>query len=88
MTKLFRLFTKKLECEYWVRLSDIVITENFLKHSPNKYKLAQKYDWYEKNGEFQSPIILNKNYELVDGYTSYIIAKDFDLGKVPVYFID
>ena len=42
----------------------------------------------QATGEFESPILLNRNFELIDGYTSYIIAKTENLHKVPVYFVD
>ena len=75
-------------CEYWVDLKDIDIPINFLRHHPRHEKMEQKWAYYRQTGEFESPILLNRNFELVDGYTSYIIAKTENLHKVPVYFMD
>lgn len=92
MNKLKKFIKNKLynksSCEYWVSIKDIEIQEDFKNHKPSKQKLNKKYDWYSKHGEFQSPIILNRDFVLIDGYTSYLIAENYNLGKVPVYFVD
>ena len=75
-------------CEYWVDLKDIDIPIAFLRHHPRQEKMEQKWNYYRQTGEFESPILLNRDFELVDGYTSYIIAKTENLHKVPVYFVD
>ena len=75
-------------CEYWVDLKDIDIPINFLRHHPRQEKMEQKWAYYRQTGGFESPILLNRNFELVDGYTSYIIAKTENMHKVPVYFVD
>lgn len=83
---MFRFFNKKRNYEYWINLSEIIITKEFAEHKPRKIKMSKKYNWYLKHGKFQSPIMLNHDFVLIDGYTSYLIAKEFDIGKVPVYF--
>ena len=50
--------------------------------------MGQKWSYYRNTGEFESPIILNRDFVLVNGYTSYIIAKKSEMDKVPVYFMD
>ena len=75
-------------CEYWVDLKDIDIPINFLRHHPRQEKMEQKWAYYRQTGEFESPILLNRDFELLNGYTSYIIAKTENLHKVPVYFVD
>ena len=75
-------------CEYWVDLKDIDIPINFLRYHPRQEKMEQKWAYYRQTGEFESPILLNRDFELVDGYTSYIIAKTENTHKVPVYFVD
>lgn len=72
--------------EYWVRLDKIKIP-NYMRGSrigDEKYK--RKWKHFRETGELQSKIILTKDFLLVDGYSSYKIAKIADLGKVPVYF--
>lgn len=73
--------------EYWVNVNEIKISPEFEKTPPRKIKFSQKMDWYLKHGELQSPILLNKDFELVDGYTSYLIAKKCHIDKVAVYFV-
>lgn len=51
--------------EYWVKLSDI--------HKTAKYK--RKWQFYHRNGYCESKIVLNKDFVLVDGYSSYKIYR-------------
>lgn len=74
--------------EYWVYFRDIKLP-HYLQYSrigEKKYK--HKWDYYRKTGEFESKIILDKDFNLVDGYSSYVIARISKLEKVPVYFAD
>lgn len=72
--------------EYWVYFNEIIIQPEFEKTLPRKIKFSQKMDYYLKHGEFQSPIILNMDFVLVDGYTSYLIAQKCHIDKVSVCF--
>lgn len=65
------------------------------EHMPSSEKFAAKYDYtknqirinkkYSKNRNiFQSKITLDKRNNLLDGYTSYLIAKMFGIKKVEV----
>ena len=74
--------------EYWVYLRDIKISLEFERTPPRFKKMCQKWSYYRNTGEFESPIILNRDFVLIDGYTSYIIAKKSEMDKVPVYFVD
>ena len=74
--------------EYWVYLRDIKISPEFERTPPRFKKMGQKWSYYRNTGEFESPIILNRDFVLIDGYTSYIIAKKSEMDKVPVYFVD
>lgn len=72
--------------EYWVYLKDIKLPY-YLRYSrigEEKYK--RKWSYYRKTGEFESKIILDKDFNLLDGYSSWKIAKKIGLEKVPVYF--
>ena len=75
-------------CEYWVYLRDIKISLEFEKTPPRFKKMGQKWSYYRNTGEFESPIILNRDFALIDGYTNYIIAKKSEMDKIPVYFVD
>lgn len=75
--------------EYWVNINDIKIQPSFAAHKIGESKFDRKVKFYFKTGEFESPILLRKDFTLVDGYSSYVIAKKVvHLDKVPVYFVD
>lgn len=74
--------------EYWVRLDDIQIQPSFLRTPPKYEKMKEKWNYYRRNGEYESKIILHRDFTLVNGYTSYCIAKRQGMDVVPVYFGD
>ncbi len=85
-----RLFGKyETGYEYWVTLNDIHITPQFRwsRIKPAKYK--RKWQFYLRNGYCESKIVLNKDFELLNGYSSYKIyrAAEGEDCKVPVWFI-
>lgn len=57
-----------------ISVKDIKIKDEFIKNSPSKKKMIHKWRYYRETGKLNSPIILNENLYLVDGYTSYLIA--------------
>lgn len=71
---------------YRVKLKDIKISERFIDHPPSKMKLNNKLDFYNKTGKFQSTIVLDNDFRLVDGYTTYIICKMKNIDYVDVLF--
>lgn len=58
----------------------IKIPEHFTK--PGKKKLSDRIEFYNKNKYFAAPIIIDPSNTLVDGYTSYLIAKKYNLKTV------
>lgn len=84
-----KMFGKhEIEYEYWVKLSEIQIIPQFKETPPGYVKMCNKMNYYKQTGKFQSPIRLMRNFTLIDGYSSYLIAKKQGLDKVPVYFVD
>lgn len=78
-----------------IRLSRIKITKEMQSTLPRTEKITQKYEYFRRRtrtnnkyhrdqNTFQSSIILDKHNTLVDGYTSYLIAKMFGMKKVDV----
>lgn len=67
-----------------IKLSKIKISKQMLKTLPRPNKLKWKYAFYRDLHEFESEIILDKHYELLDGYTTYLLAKMFDYKKIKV----
>lgn len=72
--------------EYWVNFKDINLPYYLQYSRIGKEKYKQKWKYYNDTGEFESKIILDKDFNLVDGYSSYVIARISKLEKVPVYF--
>ena len=59
-----------------MEINKIKIPEHFSK--PNPKKLQQKFKYYKENHKFESQIVIDLDYNLVDGYTSYLIAKNYN----------
>ena len=88
MSIIFRKFYKKKpDVEYWIPIRDVNITYDFQLSSPRIIKFKRKEREFLKNGTL-GKIILNHNFELVDGYCSYLIGKKHGMDKIPVYFVD
>ena len=73
---------------YKVKVLDIIIPEEFKATKPRFEKMIKKRKFYRKNNRFESKIVLNKDFLLIDGYTSYIIAKENGMKYVEVYFVN
>lgn len=63
-----------------VDISKIKIPKTFSK--PNPKKMQKKIEYYRKNHKFESQIVIDTDYTLLDGYTSYLIAKNYNKGSV------
>jgi|GEM_PF-734516 len=66
-----------------IALDDIVIMDVFKETPPSETKLLEAQQYYTKHGKLKSEIILSDNKVLLDGYTSYIVAKNEGLKEVP-----
>lgn len=73
---------------YKVKVSDIVIPAEFKECPPKFKKMAYKREYFRRNDRFESKIILSRDFLLIDGYTSYLLAKENDMKHVEVYFVD
>lgn len=74
--------------EYWVNLKDIKVPRSYKKTKIGTVKWNHKMGYWLKTGELESPIILHRDFRLVDGYSSVKIAYLKGIDKVPVYFVD
>ena len=97
LKKLKEWFYRGVNCEdenrddwylYKVLTDDIIITKDFVNHPPSNGKMKTKRDFYNANGYFSSPIIIDRGFVLLDGYTSYLIAKERGLKYVHVKFVE
>lgn len=74
--------------KYWIMIDRIVITPDFAKTRVGTKKWRRKKRYYYRTGEFESQIVLTKDFVLIDGYSSYRLAKYVGIDKVPVVFVD
>lgn len=65
-----------------IKISDIKIQKKF--KAPNKDKLNRRYTYFDKYLNFEVPIIVDSQNNLIDGYTSYLIAKHYKFSYVEV----
>lgn len=74
--------------EYWVRLDSIIVPTRYKRTRIRKEKWNHKMGYWLRTGEFESPILLHRNFVLADGFSSVKIAYLKGIDKVPVYFVD
>ena len=87
INKLKRLFSIYEDgYEYYVDFNDIIITAQFSESKPRYRKMEEKFNYYLQTGELPSPIILKRDFTLIDGYISYLICEAYGIRKVPVFF--
>ena len=55
-------------------------------YKSKKNKWIRKLNYWRDTGEFKSPIIIDRDFNLIDGYSSVKIAYVNEIEKVPVYF--
>lgn len=73
---------------YNVKLTDIVIPEEFRNTHPRFKKMVAKREYYRKYGTYSSKIILNRDFVLIDGYTTYLLCVENGEEYVDAYFVD
>lgn len=79
-------FLKEDEGERIMKIDDIKIYPCFAAHSPKAEKMAQKEQYFTETGLLQSQIILDGNGYLINGFTSYLLAKEHGIQIVPVRY--
>lgn len=81
-------FRKKHVNEYYVPVKDIIIQQSFLQTWIRPEKWKRKKQYYLDHGTFESQVVLDKNFVLQDGYSTYKLAKEFKVKHVPVVFLE
>lgn len=74
--------------EYWVYTKDIKVPTQYKRIKIGKEKWNHKMSHWLRTGEFESPILLHRDFTLEDGFSSVKIAYLKGIDKVPVYFVD
>lgn len=72
---------------YSVPLKKIKIQKSFIANPIRPKKWERKLQYFKSFHCFESEIVLNENFVLLDGYSSYLIAKNFGFKRVHVKFI-
>lgn len=83
---LFNLYKVGLVCS--VKVSDIIIPKHFQAVVPRAQKMNKKRAFYKKYDVYESKVILNKDFMLLDGYTTYLLCIENGDKYVDVYFVD
>ena len=74
--------------EYWVYTKDIKVPSDWRKTKIGQRKFGRKLRYWYKTGKFESKILLDRDFNLIDGYSSVRIAEIKNLSKIPVYFVN
>lgn len=74
--------------EYLVYTKEIKVNPEWREHRIGKVKFDRKMKYWYRTGEFESRIILDKHFNLLDGYSSVRIAEIKDIERVSVYFVN
>ena len=69
-----------------MKIDEIKIYPCFAAHEPKPEKMQRKEQYFEETGTLQSQIILDSRGNLIDGYTSYLIAKAHGIQCVPIRY--
>lgn len=63
-------------------LSDIKISPDFVQ--PSDRKMEKKRQYFKKHRNFQSDIVVDEEGYLLNGFTSYLLAREYHIMDVPV----
>lgn len=73
-----------MQSEQKIRIEDIKIYPCFQETPPGERKMEMNEQYFIKTGILKSEIILDSDNYLIDGYTSYLLAKQQGIDYVPV----
>lgn len=65
---------------------EVKIYPCFAAHEPKPEKMEQKEQYFTETGLLQSQIILDSRGNLIDGYTSYLLARAHGIQCVPIRY--
>lgn len=69
-----------------IPLEEIQIYPCFAETPPSLLKMEQKAYYFKETGHFHSDIVLDEDNNLIDGYTSYLLAKQSGMERVPIRY--
>ena len=74
--------------EYWIYTKDIKVPRYYKLTKIGTKKWNHKMGYWLRTGKFESDILIDRNFNLVDGFSRMKIAHIKNIEKVPVYFVD
>lgn len=72
----------KKEAILSINIDDIHITKDFKKNKPSDNKMRTREEYFINNGRFKTVIKIDDYNVLRDGYTSYLLAKKYNIKNV------
>lgn len=81
INELSRIINRPHEGEI-VKISNIKIQENYKEPDSRRMQLRKQY--YEKHKYFRATIVLDNDNNLVDGYTTYLLAKEMNSDYITI----
>lgn len=79
-----RYCAKKNVRKIRMKIEDIKIPNGFLKTYPCPEKIEKRMQELRATGNFENMIEVDENGKLVDGYTTYVLAKGFGWKEIEV----
>ena len=76
-------FLRRYGTDY-ISIDDIIIPDYMAKTTPTEWKMQRVIDRLGDKQKLDKPITLDHDHYLVDGYTRYLVAKQFGMKYVPV----
>ncbi len=70
----------------YIQTDEVKIYPCFAAHEPKPEKMEQKEQHFTETGLLQSQIILDSRGNLIDGYTSYLLARAHGIQCVPIRY--
>lgn len=67
-----------------IDIDKIKIPNNFKKNLPAGNKLEKRYQFYKSTGSFDREILVDEHYNLIDGYSTYLVCKMVGITKIRV----
>lgn len=66
----------------YIPTSNIKVPRSFEKKLPSTQKIAERINAYRKTGAFDREVIVDKDNNLVDGYTVYLVCKMLGIDRI------
>mgnify|MGYP003317118259 CR=1 FL=1 len=67
-----------------VDINKITVPYCVRKSLPKSDKIEKRYRCYKQIGAFDREIIVDEDYTLIDGYSTYLVCKMLDIQKVRI----